>query len=112
MELRERIKMEFDQRPMASTMVPEWGEAGVPLEVFARPLTLAELSKIQKYADGDEVLLSVYTVIFKALDNSGELLFTLADKHLLLNGADPAAVGRLANWILSSAGSAATAAAK
>jgi hypothetical protein len=111
MELRERIKMEFDQRPMAATMVPEWGEAGAPLEVFARPLTLAELSKIQKYAAGDEVLLSVYTVIFKALDSSGEPLFNLGDKSLLLNGADPAVVGRLANWILQ-AGTAAQAAEK
>jgi hypothetical protein len=51
-------------------------------------------------------------VLFKALDSSGEPLFNLGDKSLLLNGADPAVVGRLANWILSSAGSAATAAAK
>jgi hypothetical protein len=100
MELRERIKQEFDSRPMERTEVAEWGEEGAPLAVYAKPLTLAELSQIQKYAGSDEVLLSVYTVIFKALDADGQRLFKLADKHLLLNGANPAAVGRLANWIL------------
>jgi hypothetical protein len=112
MELRERIKMDFDGSRMASMKVPEWGEEGQPLEVFARPLTLAELQKIQKYAGDDGVLLNVYTVIFKALDAEARPLFTLDDKKLLLTEAEPAVVARLANWIISSSGSAAAAAEK
>lgn len=111
MDLRERIRDEYASRPMERTEVAEWGEEGVPLEVYATPMTLAELQKIQKYATGDEVLLSVYTVIFKALDAEGQPLFKLADKTLLMTGANPAAVGRLANWIIN-ASSAAQAAEK
>lgn len=110
--LRQRILEEYAHRPMERTEVPEWGEEGEPLEVYATPLTLAELDKIQKYAAGNEVLLSVYTVIFKAMDADGQLLFKLSDKHLLLTGANPAAVGRLANWILRAQANAAQAATK
>jgi hypothetical protein len=112
MELRERIKNEFDAETLKTILVPEWGEDGQPLEVCSKPLTLAELSQIQKWAGDDEVLLSVYTVIFKALDSDGNRLFKMADKTFLMNGANPAVVGRLANWILGGAGSAKSAAAK
>jgi hypothetical protein len=100
-ELRERIRAEFDSHAIISTEVPEWGEGDQPLEVFAKPITLAELSKIQKYAGSDEAMLSVYTVLFKALNSDGEPLFKLSDKSLLMNGANAAVVGRLANWILT-----------
>jgi hypothetical protein len=112
MDLRERIKQEFDANSVKSTKVREWGENGKPLEVCCKPMTLAELSKIQKYAGEDEAQMCVYTVIFKALDGSGEPLFSLEDKGFLMNGANPAVVARIAKWILKGAGSAKTAAVK
>lgn len=111
MDLRERIKAGFDAEHLRRYELPEWGDEDGPLEVYARPMTLADLQKIQKYGGQDDVLLGVYTVIFKALDADGQPLFKLADKKLLLTGANPAAVSRLANWIID-ASSAAQAAEK
>jgi hypothetical protein len=112
MDLRERIKKDFDSLAARSMEVPEWGEDGQPLVVQTKPMTLEEFSQITKYAGDNEALMCVYTVIFMALDADGNRLFKLADKSFLMKGANPAVVGRLSRWILSDAGSAATAAEK
>ena len=101
MKLIDRIARNYATADSHSKIeVPEWGESGSPQEIFYSPLTLAELSKITRFAGSDEILMTVYTLIFKALDAEGQPCFDLADKKILMEKANPAIAARVAKQIL------------
>jgi len=77
--------------------VPEWGAEGQPAVVVFDPVTLAERDELNAFK-GNEFL--VETIIKKAKTEEGKPYFTKADKHLLMNGASPAVIARIANRIL------------
>jgi len=51
--------------------------------VFARRLTVEDRSKILTWAKGDPFEQALYTVIFHARDENGDLLFSVEDKVAL-----------------------------
>ena len=54
-----------------------------------------------KLAQDDEVQLLVYVLIYKALDEAGEKLFTIADKKALLEKVDRDVLIRVSSEMMS-----------
>ena len=102
MKAIERAKAHFDSLEVKEIEIPEWSDGDEVLKVFAKPLTLAEMSKLQRYAKDDDVALMAYCLIHKALDSDGEKVFDLSDKHALMNGVDKDVLARVATEIMSS----------
>jgi len=89
MSVIDNAKKHFDSIETKIIEVPEWGEdEDSPLKIYCRPITLSETSKFMKLAQDDEVQLLAYVLIYKALDEAGEKLFTIADKKTLLERVD------------------------
>jgi hypothetical protein len=85
----DNAKKHFDALETRIIEVPEWGEdSDNPLMIYCRPITLSETSKFMKMAQDDDVQLLAYVIIYKALDEAGEKLFTIADKKILLESVD------------------------
>ena len=85
----DNAKKHFDSIETRIIEVPEWGEdEDNPLKIYCKPITLSETSKFMKLSQDDEVQLLVYVLIYKALNEAGEKLFTIADKKALLEKVD------------------------
>jgi hypothetical protein len=85
----DNAKKHFDSLDTRIIEVPEWGEdEDNPLKIFCKPITLSETSKFMRLAKDDDVQLLAYVLIYKALDEAGEKLFTIADKQTLLERVD------------------------
>lgn len=93
----EQIKAHFSSQAVRTIEVPEWaGVDGQPMVIYARPLTLSEKQRLRSLAQtGGEMEILVNTLILKAEDGEGKKLFTVADKHDLMNKADPDVVARV-----------------
>jgi len=102
MKAIERAKAHFVEQDVKVIEVHEWSDGDEVLKVFAKPLTLAEMSKLQRYAKDDDVALMAYCLIHKALDSDGEKVFDLSDKHALMNSVDKDVLARVATEIMSS----------
>ena len=46
MKAIERAKTHFAEQDVKVIKVPEWGEEDKPLEIYSKPLTLSETSKL------------------------------------------------------------------
>ena len=101
MKAIERARAHFDSLEIKEIEIPEWSDGDDVLKVYAKPLTLAEMSKLQRYAKDDDVALMAYCLIHKALDSDGEKIFDLSDKHALMNGVDKDVLARVATEIMS-----------
>lgn len=101
MSVIDRARTHFKDQGTRRIEVPEWGDDAGPLIVYADPLTLAERRRLFQKNKGDEVGLSVDLLIAKACGADGTKLFTLEDKHALLNSVDPAVVARVAAEIVT-----------
>tara|TARA_R110001592_G_scaffold53455_6_gene163896 strand:- start:273 stop:611 length:339 start_codon:yes stop_codon:yes gene_type:complete len=85
----ERAKGHFAEQEIKKIEVPEWAdEHGKPLVIYAKPLTLAETSKLYKMSKDDELTMMAYVLIYKALNEDLEKMFNLGDKSDLLNNVD------------------------
>ena len=85
----DNAKKHFDSLETRIIEVPEWGEdADNPLKIYCKPITLSETSKFMRLAKDDDVQLLAYVLIYKALDEACEKLFTIADKKNLLERVD------------------------
>lgn len=103
MKAIERARSHFEAREIKEIHVPEWGdESGEPLKIFAKPLTLAETSKLYKMSKEDDLTMMAYVLIYKALDANGDKLFDVGDKQLLLNNVDREVLVRVAQEIMES----------
>jgi hypothetical protein len=101
MSLIDKAKAHFDSLEIKEIEIPEWSDGDEVLKVYAKPLTLAEMSKLQRYAKDDDVALMAYCLIHKALDADGEKVFDISDKHALMNGVDKDVLARVAMAIMS-----------
>ena len=102
MKVIEKAKAHFDSLEIKEIKVPEWTEDGEEtLVIYAKPLTLAEMSRLQRYAKDDDVALMAYCLIYKCLDSDGNKIFDLNDKHDLMNNVDQSVVTRIATEIMS-----------
>ena len=102
MKLIDKAKAHFDSLEVKEIKVPEWTEDGEEtLTIYSKPLTLAEMSKLQRYAQDDDVALMAYCLIHKALDSEGNKLFDVGDKNTFMNRVDKDVLARIATEIMS-----------
>lgn len=80
--------------------VPEWGDGDQPMKILCEPITLFDMKKFMKLAKDDEVEMLVYVLIYKALDGNGDKIFTIEDKHKLMNNVDSSVLVRVATEIM------------
>ena len=81
--------------------VPEWGDGdGKPLKIYCKPITLREMKRFMHLAKDDEVEMLVYVLIYKALDEAGEKIYTVEHKNDLLNNVDSSVLVRVATEIM------------
>tara|TARA_B100000780_G_scaffold260324_1_gene211941 strand:- start:1581 stop:1916 length:336 start_codon:yes stop_codon:yes gene_type:complete len=102
MKIIDKAKAHFDGLEIKEIEIPEWSDGDEILKVYAKPLTLAEMSKLQRFAKDDDVALMAYCLIHKALDSDGEKVFDLSDKNALMNNVDKDVLARVATEIMSS----------
>ena len=100
MKAIERAKTHFAEQDVKVIKVPEWGEEDSPLEIYAKPLTLAETSKLYKMSKNDDLTMMAYVLIYKALNSDGEKLFGLDDKNALLHNVDQEVLVNVATQIM------------
>lgn len=85
--------------------VPEWGDDGSPLVLYAGSLTCADVDKLQRkhnnFMNNPTVAAMVELIIMKAEDKDGEKLFTLEDKPFLMRES-VALVGNIAGQMFAS----------
>ena len=101
MSVIDKAKAHFDSLEIKEIEIPEWSDGEKVLKIYAKPLTLAEMSKLQKLAKDDDVALMAYCLIYKALDSDGEKVFDLSDKHTMMHGVDKDVLARVALQIMS-----------
>lgn len=98
----QKAREHFSSIPVKEIKVPEWGdEDGNPLVIYSHPFTLFEKIKLRDLAKNDEQMLLAYVLIHKALDSDGAKIFTVADKHALMNQVDFEVVIRVAYEIMA-----------
>jgi len=103
MRVIERAKSHFDAKEIKVISVPEWeDDNGEPTKIYAKPLTLSETAKLYKMSKEDDLVMMAYVLIYKALDENGDKLFTLEDKKSLLNDVDREVLVRIAQEIMDS----------
>ncbi len=86
MSLIERIRELPETRRLAN--IEEWGEGGKPAVLYALPLSVMDMSWVQKrhkdFLNSMQVEGMVDLIIRKAEDKKGEKAFTLEDKPTLM----------------------------
>jgi hypothetical protein len=100
MKAIERAKAHFAEQDVKVIVVFEGGEDDKPLKIYSKPLTLAETSKLYKMSKEDDLTMMAYVLIYKALDENGDKLFTLDDKSSLLNNVDQEILVSVATQIM------------
>lgn len=96
MKAIDKAKAHFNTLEIKKIDVPEWD-----LVIYAKPLNLFETKKLMRFANDDSVEMLAYVVMLKSLDDKGDPLFTLEDKHALLNDVDKDVLARVANDIMN-----------
>lgn len=99
MSLIEKAKAHFATFAARRIEVPEWGDPGQPLVLFAEPLTLAEMRRLRRENGSDEFGYLVALVILKAKTADGQPAFTLEHKHDLQHRVHPNVIARIAGEI-------------
>lgn len=95
----DRIRANQGQE-LRSRNVKAWSSESDNFMVYWLPLTLEEKQKIARYAQGDDHLTTLFTVIFKACDEAGDKLFNVGDKSELMKFADARGIEEIALDIL------------
>tara|TARA_R110000803_G_scaffold52240_4_gene107554 strand:- start:9340 stop:9621 length:282 start_codon:yes stop_codon:yes gene_type:complete len=80
--------------------VEEWADESGTFKIYAKPLTLQESSKLYRLSKNDDLALLAYALIHKALDESGDKMFTMDDKHKLMNSVDVTVLTKIGTWIM------------
>jgi len=101
MKAIDRAKAHFDSLDIKKIKVPEWGDdEGNPLVIYSKPLTLQETSKLFRLSKEDDLTMMAYILIYKALDENGEKIFSLEDKNILLNKVSREVLVRVASEMM------------
>ena len=100
MSVIDKAKQHFSGQDITKNAVPEWGDENEPLYIYSKPLSLGETSKLYKLSKEDDLTMMAYVLIYKALDENGDKLFTLDDKGSLLNNVDQEVLVRVATQIM------------
>lgn len=88
MSLAQRIAAKRAEQQRNVIEVPEWGEGDNPLRLYAGPVTVRDIEKVQrKYKDfltNTTMAAMVEMIIIKCEDENGEAVFSLEDKPTLM----------------------------
>lgn len=88
MSIAQRIAANRANQQRSVIEVPEWGEGGNPLRLYAGPVTARDIEKVQrKYKDfltNATMGAMVEMIIQKCEDESGDSAFTFEDKPILM----------------------------
>jgi hypothetical protein len=95
-----RAMAHFDALQSRSIEVPEWGSDDEPFVIFWKPWTAAEKRKVFPEGRADTRESMVDILFHKALDDKGERMFKMQDRHFLLTHAHDTVVGYVAASIL------------
>lgn len=95
-KLLARIRKHGQADELRSIAVPEWGEAGEPLVIHFRPVTVADYAQVSAI-ESNPMRFGVRMIVHKGLDAQGGRLFNLADALELMETADPAVIMRVSN---------------
>ena len=80
---------ERQNRQRRTIEVAEWGDDGVPLVVYCKPITAGDINKLQRkhkdFLNNMTVAGMVDLIIMKAENADGDRLFTLEDKPTLMD---------------------------
>jgi hypothetical protein len=101
MSVIDRVKDHFEKQGIKKIEVAEWGEEGNPLVIYCSPFSMAEKRNLFKGAKQDDLSVLVDALMLKARDESGNKVFKLDDKQVLLNKADPEVIARVATEMLN-----------
>lgn len=99
MKLIEKAIAHFSAKERRELYITEW-----ETKVYSKNLTLEDKSSWLKRADSDTWEYMVYAVIFGLVDENDEPVFDLGDKPKLKKSVDPEIVGKLASFVLETAG--------
>lgn len=99
MKLIEKAISHFSSKERRELHVPEWDAT-----VYSKNLTLEDKSAWLKRANGDTWEYMLYAVIYGLVDEKDEPVFDLGDKPKLKKSVDPEIVGKLAGFVLETAG--------
>lgn len=95
-ELRNRRNIEAKM-----VEVEEWGDATGPFRLWCRPLTCYDISILQKkhkdFMTNTTITAMVDLIVMKAVDESGEKLFTSAEDRADLMGEQTDVIAHIAN---------------
>lgn len=91
----DRVRAHFDSLGKRRIEIPEWQTT-----IYCTPITISERTAINSgLGENDTHGALVRTLIYKAKDESGAPLFTIADEPALLQRADSAIIIRVASEI-------------
>lgn len=97
----EKARAHYQGKPVRKIEVPEWGDDSGPLIIYAHPFTLRDQGKLAQYSNASNSSESLADLlIMKAMDEKGDALFTIEDKHLLRTQVDASVVARIASEIM------------
>ncbi|KQW62861.1 MULTISPECIES: hypothetical protein [unclassified Ensifer] len=103
MSIIDQAKSHFSATASSHIDVPEWGQAGKPLRIFHRRMTVAQRRRIWRDESGATVdgnIAIVRAVLFQAVDRQGKRLFDDMDEHALTHEVDSEVVARVGAQIL------------
>ena len=94
-DILDKAKEHFKTIERKLIEVPEWD-----LTIYSKPLTLADKRKLTRTIKPEDVTLFADVLILKSEDKTGNKIYSLEDKHTLMNLVDPEIVARVAQQIL------------
>ena len=100
MKAIDRATAHFDSIDVRKLTVEEWADESGPFVIYAKPLTLQASQKLYRLSKNDDLALLAYALIQKALDDSGDSLFTMDDKYKLMNHVDVGVLTKIGTWIM------------
>lgn len=103
MSVIERAKKHYENQEKLVISVPEWGDENGPLEVHVFPMTMAEISMMQRLASkkSTNIEQAANIIVVKARDKDGNRLFKLEERDDLMKNTDYQVVARIAEEIES-----------
>lgn len=86
-------------------LVPEWGDESGAFKLYCRPITCYDLDQLQKkhpnFLSNTTIGAMVDLIVMKALDESGNKIFTSAEDRIDLMGEETNVISAIANQMFS-----------
>ena len=99
--LLQRIVARTSAGTLRQLEVPEWGEAGAPVVIHYRMVTLGELEQVRRTFPENPMRQNVEIICSKALDEAGKPLFARIDAVALMESVDASLLLRIATQMMA-----------